>query len=321
MFVKSAWDLVTETANKWIDDKAPRMAAALAYYTIFAIAPLLVIVIGVAAILFGHDAAQGKIVEELGDLVGREGAQAVETILKNSQQNDASIFATIIGGIVLVIGATGVFVELQDALNTIWGVAPKPGRGIMGMLKDRFLSFTIILGVGFILMVSLVISAGLTALSDYIGSLLPNIDLAIALQVVNFVLSFIIFTVLLGMIYRILPDAEISWRDVGVGAAITAVLFTIGKYLIGLYLGQSSTSSTYGAAGSLAVLFVWVYYSSLILFFGAEFTVVYANRFGKRVVPSPNAILLSQRMCVQPDGTPVEDVDAIAEQRSERISQ
>jgi membrane protein len=320
MFLKTGWEVVSETFSKWIDDKSPRLAAALAYYTIFAMAPTLIIVIAVASTVFGQEAAQGKIVAEIHDLVGREGAEAVETVLKNSAQDDAGPIATLVGFLLLIVGATSVFIELQDSLNSIWGVAPKPGRGILGILKDRLLSFGMVIGSGFILMVSLVLSAAIAALGDWLGNALPNLSVVL-LQVVQNVISIAVFTLLTGAVYKVLPDARIAWRDVAIGATITAVLFTIGKFLIGLYLGQSSVSSTYGAAGSLAVLFVWVYYSALIFFLGAEFTQVYANRWGKRVEPSPHAILLANRECVQPDGKPAEDIDALAEERANRISQ
>lgn len=320
MILRTGWDVVKEAFSKWIDDKAPRLAAALSYYTIFAMAPTLVIVIAVASMVFGQDAAQGKIVEEIQGLVGREGAEAVQTILKNSAQEDTGVIATIVGFVALIIGATSVFIELQDSLNTIWGVAPKPGRGIMGMLRDRFLSFAMVLGTGFVLMVSLVVSAALSGLEDWLARAMPDVSVVL-LRVIQTILSLAIFTVLIGAIYRVLPDAKIAWRDVAVGGLITAGLFTLGKFLIGLYLGQSSVSSTYGAAGSLAVLFVWVYYSGLIFFLGAEFTEVYANRWGGKVVPASNAIRVSNTVAVKPDGAPDEDVDAMAAKKSERISQ
>jgi membrane protein len=299
--LKVGWSLLKESAVKWDEDKVPRLAAALSYYTVFAMAPILVIVIAVASVVFGQEAAQGQIVGQIEGLVGHDGAVAIQDILKNSRKESAGIPAMILGGLTLMIGATGVFVELQDALNTVWGVTPKPGRGILGMLKDRVLSFTMILGLGFILLVSLVLSAALTALSSYMERFLPSIDYVYVLQGLNILLSFAVTTVLLALIFRVLPDAKIAWKDVWIGAAISSLLFSLGKYGIGLYLGQSSIASTYGAAGSLAILFVWVYYTSMILLLGAEFTQVYANRFGKSVVPSDNAILLTKKICVQPE--------------------
>ena len=315
--LKLGWELLKDSAIKWDEDKVPRLAAALSYYTVFAMAPILVIVIFVAGLAFGREAAQGEIVEQLNGLVGQQGAAAIEEILKNSLKETAGIAAMLLGAATLLIGATGVFVELQDALNTIWGVTPKPGRGILGMLRDRFMSFTMILGVGFILLVSLVISAGLTALSGYMERFLPSVDYVYILQGLNIIISFVVTTVLLAMIYKVLPDAKIAWKDVWIGAGISALLFAIGKYGIGLYLGQSSISTTYGAAGSLAILFVWVYYTSMIILLGAEFTQVYANRYGKHVVPSDNAILLSKKICVQPEESTIGTAGATVHRKEE----
>lgn len=285
--VKTIWKLIGETFTRWNDDKAPRLGAALSYYTLFSLAPILIIVISLAGIIFGREAVQGQLIHQLSGLVGQTSAEMIQEIVRNSSKPAASVVATIVGIATLLVGATGVLVELQDALNTIWGVKPKPGRGIMGMLKDRLLSFALILGVGFLLLVSLVISAGLAALSNFLHGL-PGIT---ALwSALSFVISFGVITVLFMMIYKVLPDVKIAWSDVWVGAAVTSLLFTLGKFLIGLYLGQSGFSSTYGAAGSIVILLVWVYYSSQLIFFGAEFTQVYANYFGTRVVPDNNAI-------------------------------
>lgn len=320
MILRTGWEVVKETFSSFVDDKVPRLAAALSYYTIFAMAPTLVIVIGVASMVFGQDAAQGKIVTEIEGLVGRDGAIAVESILKNSAQDETGLLATILGFALLIVGATSVFIELQDSLNSIWGVAPKPGRGIKGLIRDRVLSFAMVIGTGFVLMVSLLVSAALSALEGWIARVLPDLSVFVV-QVVQNVVSLAIITLLIGAIYRVLPDAKIAWRDVGIGALITAALFTLGKFLIGLYLGQGSVASAYGAAGSLAVLFVWVYYSGLIFFLGAEFTQVYANRWGGRVEPASNAILVGVKVSVEPDGIHDEDIDAGADQRSGRISQ
>lgn len=315
--LKLGWLLLKDSAVKWDEDKVPRLAAALSYYTVFAMAPILVIVIAVAGLVFGQEAAQGQIVQQIDGLVGHEGAVAIQDILKNSRQETAGVAAMILGVVTLLVGATGVFVELQDALNTVWGVTPKPGRGILGMLRDRLLSFTMILGLGFILLVSLVLSAALTAVSHYLKRFLPSIDYVYLLQGANILLSFIVTTVLLAMIYRILPDAKIAWKDVWIGAAISALLFAIGKFLIGLYLGQSSISTTYGAAGSLAILFVWVYYTSMIILLGAEFTQVYANRYGKHVVPSDNAILLTKKICIQPEESTIGTAGATVQRKED----
>jgi membrane protein len=212
-------------------------------------------------------------------------------MIASASQPKAGIIATVASIATLLFGASGVFGALQDALNTIWEVTPKPGRGMLGMLRDRFVSFTMLLGVGFLLLVALVLSAGLAALGKFLGGLLPIPEAV--LQAMNFVISFGVITLLFALIYKILPDAEIRWSDVWTGAAVTALLFTIGKFVLGLYLGKGSAGSAYGAAGSLIVVLLWVYYSAQILFFGAEFTQVYANTYGSRVVPSPNAVPLT----------------------------
>ncbi|MDB5033275.1 MAG: ribonuclease [Chlorobi bacterium] len=295
MKLKNLWEMIKSTAVEWDKDKCPRLGAALSYYTLFSLAPVLVIAIAIAGMLFGDEAARGQIVEQLRGLVGVEGAKAVQTMLENARHPSDSIIATIIGFVTLLVGATGAFVELQDSLNTIWDVMAKPGRGIMGLLKDRLLSFGIVIGVGFLLLVSLVLSAALTALGTYLGNSFAGS--ALIWQGVNQVISFGVITLLFAMIYKILPDVELDWKDVWIGACVTSVLFTIGKFLIGLYLGNSSIASTYGAAGSVVVLLVWVYYTSQILLFGAEFTQVYAERFGTRIKPSKNAVAVREASC------------------------
>lgn len=279
--------LFKETYQQWKADKASRLAAALSYYTIFSIAPLLIIVIAVAGMVFGQDAAEGKIVEQTEDMVGRDGAEVIQTMLESSNSMSSNVLATVIGIVTLIIGATGVFGHLQESLNTIWGIQVIETGGILGMIKKRFFSFTLVIGIGFLLLVSLVISAGISALSKFAEEWVPGVD--IGTQVINFVLSFGITMFLFGMMYRILPDVEIAWKDVWLGAAMTSLLFTIGKFLIGLYLGQSSAASTYGAAGSLVVLLIWIYYSAQIVLLGAEFTQVYADKYGSTIVPNKNA--------------------------------
>jgi len=309
MTLNAIWEMLKRTAENWIDAKAPRLAAALAYYTIFSAAPLLIIVVGIAGLVFGQDAAEGRIVHEIDGLVGREGATFIQTLLQNSRRENDGVIAAIVGFVTLIVGATGAFIELQDALNTVWGVKPKPGRGIKGMLRDRLLSFAMVLGIGFLLLVLLVLSAAIAALSDFVGRHFTDTANVAIIQIVNMVMSLFFVTFVFAMIYKVLPDVRIDWSDVMIGAVITSVLFTAGKYLIGLYLGQSSISSTYGAAGSLAVLFVWVYYSSLILFFGAEFTQVYANRFGSHVLPSDNAVYASPQRNPTLAAKPIDGID------------
>ena len=282
---RDLWSMLKEAGNSFIEDKAPRLGAALAYYTIFSLAPLLVIVLAVAGFLFGKQAAEGQVKGQIEELVGEDGGKAIEQMLKSADQPQTGTLATTIGVGMLLFGAAVLFGQLQDALNTIWGVQPKAGRGIMGILRDRFLSFTMVFGTAFLLLVSLVVSAALSALGRVSGEW----GLSVGGHALNVGLSLVVVTVLFAMIYRFLPDAKIAWKDVWFGAAITAVLFTAGKYLIGLYLGKTGTASAYGAAGSLAVLLIWLYYSSQIFLFGAELTKSYANLFGSRIVPKDYA--------------------------------
>jgi membrane protein len=291
MNVKAIWPLVKDTYNQWSEDKAMRLGAALAYFTVFSIAPLMVIAMAVAGWILGEQESQSHIQHELETMIGSDSARAVQEMVKHANQTGSGIIATILGLIVLLFGASGVFGQLQDALNTVWKVQPKPGRGIWGIIQDRFLSFTMVLGVCFLLLVSLIISAILAALATYTASLPGG---AILWEIVNDVVSLVVITLLFAMMYKFLPDAKIAWGDVWIGAAVTAVLFTLGKFLIGLYLGTSSVASAYGAVGSLVVLLLWVYYSSLIFLFGAEFTRVYADRYGSHVVPAENAVAVSE---------------------------
>jgi membrane protein len=281
--------LLKQTASEWMEDDAPSLGAALAYYTVFSLAPLMTIAIAIAGFFFGKEAAQGQIFDELRVLLGEEGGKAVEEMVQSaSAQPTAGIVATIISVVMLIFGASGVFGQLQTSLNAMWGVKPKPGRGVLGMIKDRLLSFGFTLVVGFLLLVSLLLTAGIALMADWVGGLMPGSE-AIA-QILNVVFSLVMVTLLFAMIFKFLPDAKIAWRDVWIGAFLTALLFTIGKFALGIYLGKSGVASSYGAAGSLIVLLLWVYYSSQILFFGAEFTQVYANRFGSRVAPADDAV-------------------------------
>jgi membrane protein len=287
-FVKTAWSVIKETATDWSDDKAATLAAALAYYTLLSLAPLIVLAVAIAGLAFGEEAARGEISEQIGGLVGAQASEAIETIASNANAPDTGVLSTVIGIVVLLFGASGVFGELQTSLNTIWEVEPKPGRGILGVLKDRFFSFTMVLGVAFLLLVSTVLSAAIASLGKFLEHTLPGGEALWA--VLNFTISLGIITLLFALIYKIIPDAKIHWRDVWVGAGVTAVLFSIGKLLVGLYLGKSTFVSSYGAAGSIVALVVWVYYSSQVVFLGAEFTQVYARRFGSHIEPSKDAL-------------------------------
>ncbi len=297
MYLRRLGSVLSKAGNAWMDDHAQSMGAALSYYTVFSIAPLLLIAISVAGLVFGQDAAQGAVVDQLQGLIGQNGAQAIQDLLKNVSRPSSGIVATVVGLVVLVIGATSVFAELQDDLNRIWQVpakarASKKVSSWWAFLRTRLLSIGMIFAMGFMLLVSLAASAAFDAFAAWSTSALAGWEgLAHA---VNFVVSFVLTTALFAMIYRFMPQATIEWRDVGIGALVTAFLFSIGKYLIGLYIGKSALASGFGAAGSLAVLLAWVYYSAQIFLFGAEFTWAYAHAFGSRqsepALATPDAV-------------------------------
>ncbi|OKH26176.1 ribonuclease BN [Hydrococcus rivularis NIES-593] len=289
MKLRSLFKLLQETFQEWQKDKASQLAAALAYYTVFSIAPLLIIAIAIAGSIFGREAARGEIFTQLQELLGSKGAQVIQSAIDNANQPDLKSFASLISVAILLLGASGVFAALQDSLNQIWNVKPKPEQGILPIVRKRLLSFAMVLAIGFLLLLSLIVSAALAALSHFGPSFLLGFDFL--WQILNFLISFGFVSFLFALIYKYLPDVKITWRDVSVGAIITALLFTIGKHLLGLYLGNSSFGSTYGAAGSLVVFLVWVYYSSQILLFGAEFTQVYARRYGSQIRPNRHAQL------------------------------
>ena len=286
---KASGELLKEAGNGWLDDKVPRMSAALAYYTILSVAPLLVLALGIAGRFFDPHQVQEAIVTQLGGLVGPEGAQVIKTMIEHASNPGSSVTAIIVGGVILLFGASGVFAELQDGLNTVWEVQPKPGRPVLTILRERFLSFAMVLGTCFLLLVSLVVSAVLTALTAAVGLGHGGV----VGQVLSFCISFVVIALLFAMIFKVLPDVKIAWGDVWIGAVATALLFTLGKFLIGLYLGKASVGSAYGAAGSLVVFVVWVYYSAQILYFGAEFTKAYANHYGSHIRPAENAVPLT----------------------------
>jgi membrane protein len=289
--LKQLFELLRDTFNEFNRDKVPRLAAALAYYTAFSVAPLIIVVIAIAGLAFGQEAVRGQLDNQIQGLVGAQAADAIQQMVASANQPETGTIASIIGVVTLLLGAGGLFGQLQDALNTVWGVEPKPNQGIIATIRARFLSFTMVLGIGFLLLVSLVVSAGLSALNTWMSGLLPIPGFI--LQLINFVISFAVVTLLFMMIFRILPDVDIAWRDVSLGAAVTALLFVIGKFLIGLYLGNSSVASSYGAAGSFVVFLLWVYYSAQILLFGAEFTQVFAKQYGSKIVPSEHAQFVS----------------------------
>lgn len=300
--------LLRDTFREWREDGATRLAAAVAYYTTFSLAPLLVLVIAIAGLVGGHEAAQTQTMAQVEDLLGTEGREFIQEMIETASRPRTGWTATLIGTVALLFGALGVFGELQNSLNTIWEIKPRPATGLWDGIKrfivKRLVSFTMVLVIGFLLLASLVISAAVSALGEYIGARWPLADFWLSL--LNFVISFTVITFLFAMIFKFLPEIQIAWKDVWLGAAVTSALFTLGKFLIGLYLGRSEVGTNFGAAGSLAILLIWIYYSAQIMFFGAEFTQVYANRYGSRIVPDPGMVKITEQERAQ-KGIPHEE--------------
>ncbi|SDK13067.1 membrane protein [Methylophilus rhizosphaerae] len=304
MPVKQAWIFIKSVFRSWNDDHAQSMGAALAYYTLFSIAPLLLIVIAISGIVFGPQAARGEILGQLNSLMGEQGARAVQALLESTNQPTEGVAATAIGMVLLLVGATTVFGELQDSLDRIWRAPVRDNSGLWSLVRARLLSFGMIMGIGFLLMVSLIFSAGLSAMNKWWSPVFA--DWMLIASIVNVVFSFLLTTGMFAMIYKVMPRASIRWSEVWTGAAITAALFTVGKWLIGIYIGRSAISSSYGAAGSLLALLVWIYYSAQIFLLGAEFTWAYSHFFGSRkgkhMLPS-----LAKRAPENERSTPVPD--------------
>ncbi len=286
----NAFNLLKQTFQEWLDDKVPQLGAALAYYTVFSLAPLILVLLAIVGVIFRDDpaGAWNKITQQMSYFLDPSAVQVVQSIAQKASQPGNSTIATIIGIALALFGASGVFGQLQDALNTIWGVKAKPGTGIWGFLRARFLSFAMVGGICFLMLVSLAIEALLKGFSHYVQSVLPG-GIVVALTV-YLIFDFAVVVLLFAMIFKFLPDVQIQWRDVWIGAIITAILFGIGKWLLGFYLGSGAAGSAYGAASSLISLLLWVYYSSQILLFGAEFTQVYAARAGHEFKPSEYAV-------------------------------
>ena len=276
-----AWVLLKAAVSKSFADNIQRMSAALAYYTIFSLAPLLVIAIAIAGAALGEKAARGEIVEQIQTLIGREGARAIQTMIQSAHRPTHSAIASAIGIVTLFLGATTAFSEVYDALNIIWSASTKAGSGLQRIVKARFLSFGVVLMIGFLLLVSLVISAALAGIAKFAENSLPAP--AAVLHCLDFLFSLAVIAVLFAMIFKMLPEVKIAWSDVWIGAGLTAFLFDIGKVVIGFYIGKSVPASSYGAAGSIVIIAAWIYYSALLLYFGAEFTEVYAHEFGSRM--------------------------------------
>lgn len=286
---KTAFKILKDTFHGFLDDRALKFSASLSYYTIFSLAPLLLLMISLAGFFFGREAIQGHVFSEINGLIGNEAAAQIQDIIKSMELSGKTTSAAIIGGITLIIGATSVFGEIQDSINIIWRVKAKPKRGWLKLVQDRLLSSSLIVGLGFLLIVSLMVNGALLALSGWLKNYFPDVTLII-FQIINILISFIVITTLFGVIFKVLPDAKIAWKDVRVGAFFTACLFMLGRFLIGIYIELTSTGSAYGAAGSLIVILVWVYYTAAILYFGAEFTRVYAEYLGARIEPADYAV-------------------------------
>jgi membrane protein len=303
---KAIWSLLKESVGAWSDDKSPRLGAALSFYTVFAMPPLFMIAIFIASLVFNPNSVQTQMFSEVGGLIGKKSAEAIHAAMAAQYQANKGLVASSIAVVTLILTATGLFLELQDALNTIWRVEAKPGHGVLGFIRIRLMSFAMVVGIGFLLLVSLIVSAGLAAATKYISGLLPGVG--VVSVIASDVVSFAVITVLFAMIFKVLPDVRIAWRDVWIGGVVTSLLFTGGKFLLGWYLGRSTTISAYGAAGSVVLILLWVYYSAQILFFGAEITKVHAIRFGMRVHPASYARWISP-----PE--PIPKIDAKAKSR------
>jgi membrane protein len=285
------FSILKDASSAWVDDGAMRLSSSLAYYAIFSLAPLLVIVISMAGLIFGEEAARGQLAQEISTLAGKGAGEAIQSAVQSSAaQKSSGIVATVISTVVLLFGASTVFTELKDALNSIWGVVVKPGRPFFTLIHDRFFSFSIILAIGFLLLVSLVISVMLAALGLYMSG---RFQLPPAIwKTWDFLISFAVVSGLFAMIFKLLPNVRLAWRDVWLGAVATSLLFTLGKIVIGYYLATSSIASSFGAAGSVVIVLTWIYYSACILFFGAEITKIYARQYGSGIVPNGRAVLV-----------------------------
>lgn len=285
---KNIFSLFKETAKEWSEEDPFRQSAVIAYYAIFSLPALLIIIVQVAGLVFGKEAVQGKVEEQIDSMMGQEAASQVQTMISNAGQMESSTIAIIIGVATLLFGATGVFYQMQQSLNKVWEVEPKPDAGIGKMAMDRATSLGVILAIGFLLLISLVLTTAINVLNDWIQSQLPDF-MVVLVFVVNELLSIGIITLLFALIYKVLPDAKVRWQSVWIGALVTAILFTIGKFALGIYFGKADPASAYGAAGSVILILLWVNYSALILIFGAEFTQIYARRHGHQIEPDNHA--------------------------------
>ncbi|WP_143309896.1 YihY/virulence factor BrkB family protein [Chitinophaga vietnamensis] len=292
--IKIYWQVLKQSGSDFIDDKVLKLSAALAYYTIFSIAPMLIIIIFLCDLFLGKEAIEGSVYGQIRGLVGNDAAIQIQAMIRNATLSTDVSWATIVGFVTLIIGGTGVFAEIQDSINYIWRLKAKPKKnGLLKMLFNRLLSFSLVVSMGFILLVSLAINGLMELLNERLLAVLPQLEI-VTVYITNIIITFVVITVLFAIIFKVLPDARIKWRDVTVGAVTTSILFMLGKFAIGYYLGASKVSSTYGAAGSIVIILLWVYYSAAILYFGAVFTRVYVQYFGSRIYPNEYAVFIKQ---------------------------
>jgi membrane protein len=306
--LKTYWQILKQTVNDFMDDKVLKLSAALSYYTIFSIAPMLIVIITLCDVFLGKEAIEGSVYGQINDMVGNEAALQIQQMIKNAALSGDSTWATAIGIITLVIGATSVFGEIQDSINFIWQLKAKPKNGLVKILLNRLLSFSMVVSLGFILMVSLALNGIIELFSNQLSMLFPQVTMVLV-YIINLALTFAIITFLFAIIFKVLPDARVQWKHVIVGAITTAILFMIGKFAIGLYLGSSKVGTAYGAAGSIVIILLWVYYSSIILYFGAEFTQVYVQHFGGQIRPNEYAVYVKE-VPVETEELPVKAPDA-----------
>ncbi|MFL9842980.1 YihY/virulence factor BrkB family protein [Flavobacterium rhizosphaerae] len=319
--LKNGFTILKKAGAGFMLDKGLKLSASLSYYTVFSLAPLLLLIISITSAVFGRDAIEGRVFSELNDLLGDKAADQIQVVIRNMELSGKTTISLIIGAITLVILATTVFGEIQDSINMIWKIRAKPKKGWLKLLKDRLQSGSIIIGLGFLLIVSLIINGALVALNDILKQYFPNVTLVI-FNAANIIIGFLVIMTLFGVIFKVLPDARIKWKDVRAGAFFTACLFMLGRYLIGLYISTTGAGSPYGAAGSLIIILLWVYYTAAIMYFGAEFTRMYAIFKGRRIRPSEYAVYIEQKEVeyhgdIPPDNCKSDDTDEDCEEEQE----
>ena len=288
-FLKTTGSLFKKAFNEFDDDNAIKFSASLSYYTIFALPPLIMIILSICGFFFGKDAVNGTFFWQIHGMVGKEAALQIQETIKNIELSDSNVFATIVGGITLLIGASGVFAEIQSSINFIWGLKAKPNKSIAKFIKNRLMSFSMIASLGFLLLVSLTVNTVMDVLNAKLVLYFPDATVYL-FYILNIVILFLSTTLLFSIIFRTLPDGTIAWKDTLIGSSVTGILFMICKFAIGFYIGSSTIGSAYGAAGSVIIILVWVYYSAIILYFGAEFTKVYAMHYGQKIIPNDYAV-------------------------------